>query len=110
MFVVAWYENRKVTVELYGKMLENGTTIDLESKVVREIKPDNAILYTLDPSLPKGMRQKGTEKRTGYVVDTYKVYKDSAGAEIKREKLWTTTYPAYQDEIVFNDGSADKKE
>ena len=110
VFVVAWYENRKVTVEIYGEMLENGTTIDLESKVVREIKPDNAILYTLDPTLPKGTRQKGTEKRTGYVVDTYKVYKDAAGAEVKREKLWTTTYPAYQDEIVFNDGSADKKE
>jgi len=110
VFVVAWYENRKVTVEIYGQMLENGTTIDLESKVVREIKPDNAILYTLDPTLPKGTRKKGTEKRTGYVVDTYKVYRDSTGAEVKREKMWTTTYPAYQDEILFNDGSADKKE
>jgi len=110
VFVVAWYENRKVTVEIYGQMLADGMTIDLESKVVREIKPDNAILYTLDPSLPRGTRKKGTEKRTGYVVDTFKVYKDSSGAEMKREKLWTTTYPAYQDEILFNDGSADKKE
>lgn len=110
VFVVAWYENRKVTVEIYGEMPQDGTTIDLESKVVREIKPDNAILYTLDPSLPKGTRQKGTEKRTGYVVDTFKVYKDASGAEVRRDKLWTTTYPAYQDEIVFNDGSADKQE
>ena len=106
VFVVAWYENQEVTVEIYGQMLEDGMTIDLESTVTREIKPDNDVKYTLDTSLPVGTRKAGTKKRTGYVVDTYKVYKDSAGEEFKREKLWTTTYPAYQDEILFNDGSA----
>ena len=105
VFVVAWYENQQVTVEIYGQMLENGMTIDLESKVTRTVKPSDELLYTFDASLPVGTRQFGREKRTGYEVDTYKVYKDSTGKEIERKKLWTTTYRASQKEILYNDGS-----
>ncbi|MBQ2991899.1 MAG: G5 domain-containing protein, partial [Clostridia bacterium] len=75
---------------------------------IRTIKPSDEILYTYDESLPRGSRQAGRKKRTGYVVDTYKVYRDASGAEIDREKLWTTTYRATQDEILFNDGSQQK--
>ena len=102
VFVVAWYENQTVTVELYGKMLEDGVSIDLESETVQTIKPSDEVLYTLDESLPKGTRKAGRQKRTGYVVDTYKVYKDSEGNELRREKLWTTTYRATQQEILYN--------
>jgi len=105
VFVVAWYEDQTVTVEIYGQMLENGMTIDLESKVVKTIKPSDELLYTYDASLPVGTRQFGREKRTGYEVDTFKVYKDSEGNEIERRKLWTTTYRASQKEILYNDGS-----
>ena len=107
VFVVAWYENQKVTVEIYGQMLPDGMTIDLESKVTRTIKPSDELLYTFDASLPVGTRQFGREKRTGYEVDTFKVYKDSAGNEIERKKLWTTTYRASQKEILYNDGSSE---
>lgn len=107
VFVVAWYENQSVTVEIYGELLEDGGRIDLESEVTQTIKPSNDILYTLDPSLPLGTRKAGRSKRTGYVVDTYKVYKDAAGNETRREKLWTTTYRATQQEILYNDGSAE---
>ena len=102
VFVVAWYEAQQVTVEIYGHMLENGMTIDLESTVTQTIKPSDGVLYTLDESLPVGTRKAGRSKRTGYVVDTYKVYKDSEGNEIRREKLWTTTYRAQQDEILYH--------
>ena len=105
VFVVAWYKDQEVTVEIYGQMLENGMTIDLESKVVRTIKPSDELLYTFDASLPVGTRQFGREKRTGYEVDTFKVYKDGSGNEVERKKLWTTTYRASQKEILFNDGS-----
>ena len=102
VFVVAWYADREVTIEIYGQMLENGMTIDLESETVKTIKPSDELLYTLDESLPEGTRQFGRTKRTGYVVDTYKVYKDSEGNEIDRVKLWTTNYPASQKEILYH--------
>jgi len=103
VFVVAWYANQEVTVEIYGQMLPDGQTIDLESTVVKTVKPSDEILYIEDESLPVGTTKSGRQKRTGYVVDTYKVFKDSAGEEIRREKLWTTTYRATQEEILFND-------
>ena len=110
VFVIAWYEDQTVTVQIYGKLLPNGQTIDLESEVIKTIKPDDAVLYTLDTSLPVGTRKAGRKKRTGYVVDTYKVYKDVSGNIIERKKLWTTTYRAMQDEILYNDGSGSSKE
>ena len=110
VFVIAWYENQTVTVQIYGRLLPNGQTIDLESEVIKTIKPDDAVLYTLDTSLPVGTRKAGRKKRTGYVVDTYKVYKDASGNVTERKKLWTTTYRAMQDEILYNDGSGSSKE
>ncbi|MBR3796060.1 MAG: VanW family protein [Clostridia bacterium] len=110
VFVVAWYENQKVTVEIFGQIPEDGTTIDLESKVIRTIRPSDDLLYTYDASLPVGTRQFGREKRTGYEVDTYKVYRNAAGEEIERQKLWTTTYRASQKEILYNDGSGGEKQ
>ena len=102
IFVVAWYADQAVTVEIYGQLLENGQSIDLYSEVIKTLTPSNDILYTLDESLPVGTRKAGRQKRTGYVVDTYKVYKDSEGNEIRREKLWTTTYRATQEEILYH--------
>ncbi|MFR6025581.1 MAG: hypothetical protein ACLUMK_03235 [Christensenellales bacterium] len=43
-------------------------------------------------------------------MDTYKVYKDADGNVAERQKLWTTTYRAMQDEILYNDGSGAAKE
>ncbi len=106
MFIVAWYENQQVTVQVYGKLLPNGQSIDLESEVIKTIKPDDEVVYTLDKSMPVGTRKQGRKKRTGYVVDTYKVYKDASGNVIEKKKLWTTTYRAMQNEILYNDGSA----
>ena len=102
VFVVAWYENQKVTVEIYGEMLADGAKIELESQTVQTIKPSDEVLYKQDESLPAGTHKAGRQKRTGYVVDTYKVYLDAEGNETKREKLWTTNYPASQQEILYN--------
>ena len=102
VFIVAWYADRTVTVEVYGEMLPDGQTIDLFSETVKTITPSDEVLYVQDESLPAGTRKAGRSKRTGYVVDTYKVYKNAAGEEISREKLWTTTYRATQKEILYN--------
>lgn len=102
VFIVAWYADQTVTVEVYGKMLSDGRSIELYSETTKTIKPSDDVLYTLDESLPVGTRKAGRKKRTGYVVDTYKVYMDAQGGEIERKKLWTTTYRATQDEILYH--------
>ena len=102
VFLIAWYENRKVTVEVYGRLPEDWASIDLESQTVRTTKPGNETIYTLDESLPIGTRQQGHTKHTGYLVDTYKIWKDAEGNVLRREKLWTTDYPATQNEILYH--------
>ena len=110
VFVVAWYANQEVTVEIYGKMLDDGMTIDLESTVTKTIKPSDEVIWVEDESLPVGTTKAGRQKRTGYVVDTYKVYKDAQGNETGRKMLWTTTYRATQEEILFNDNKDEEVE
>ena len=102
VFIRAWYEDRQVTVEVYGLLPVDYSRIDLFSETIQTIKPSDDVLYTLDESLPLGTRQAGHSKRTGYLVDTYKVYYDIEGNELRREKLWRTDYPATQQEIVYH--------
>ena len=102
IFIRAWYDKYQVTVEIYGLIPDGFARIDLESETVKTIKPSDDVLYTLDESLPLGTRQQGHSKRTGYIVDTYKVYYDAEGNVINRIKLWTTNYPATQQEIVYH--------
>lgn len=109
VFVVAWYADREVTVEIYGRMLDNGMTIDLESTVTKTMKPSDEVIWVEDESLPVGQTKAGRQKRTGYVVDTFKVYKDAQGNELERKKLWTTTYRAQQEEMLFNDNKDEDK-
>ena len=102
VFLMAWYEDRHVTVEVYGHLPDGFASIDLASTTVKTTKPPPGTLYTLDETLPLGTRQAGRSRHTGYLVDTYKVYYAADGQEIRREKLWTTDYPASQDEILYH--------
>lgn len=101
VFIIAYFADQKVTVEVYGHLLESGVSIELASDLIRTLKPSDEVLYTQDTSLPAGTSKAGRKKRTGYVVDTYKVYyKD--GVETERSLLWRTTYKSSQKEILYN--------
>ena len=52
-------------------------------------------------TLPAGTVQEKKKARTGYVVETYKVYRQN-GAETRREWLCTSTYPMIQQVIEYN--------
>jgi len=101
VFIVAWFADQKVTVELYGKKLAAGRTIDLVSVTTRETQPSNEVIHTRSPDLPPGTSRVAKEKRTGYVVETYKVYYQN-GVEAERSQLWRTEYKPIQKEIFFN--------
>ncbi len=104
IFIVANYANRKVTVEIYGKMLDEGVTIDLVSETTYVKEPPSEPLYVYNASLPVGQEKVTVKARTGYTVETYKVWYKN-GKEIKREKLHTSHYKMYQKTIEYNDGS-----
>ena len=101
IFIVAYYQNRKCTVEIYGASLGAGESRDLISQVVDVTEPPAEPLMELNTALPFGTTQEKKKPRTGYVVDTYKIYKRN-GTEYKREKLCTSVYRVIQQVIEYN--------
>ena len=101
VFIVAFYQNRKCTVELYGATPGAGQSIALATKIVSTTYPPQEALYQQNPLLPPGTVQELKKARTGYVVETYRVYQRN-GAEYKRELLCTSTYKMIQQVIEYN--------
>ena len=58
-------------------------------------------IYEQNPELPPGTVQEKKKPRTGYVVDTYRVYRHN-GVEYRREKLCTSNYQMIQQVIEYN--------
>lgn len=103
IFIVANYANQKVTVEIYGRKLEDGMTIDLVSETTYKKAPPDEPKYVYNASLKAGTEKVTVKARTGYTVVTYKVWYKN-GQEVKREKLHTSNYKMYQKTIEYNDG------
>ena len=101
VYIVAWYEDRKVTVELYGKSLGDGISIDLESRVVQTLDAPKGVKEEQNPALPRGTRKTTVKARKGYVVETWQVWK-RGGVEYERKLLCTSRYNAYQETVEYN--------
>ena len=101
IFIVAYYSNRKVTVELYGMTLGDGVTIELESVTTYTREPPSDPVYVQNTSLPPGTQKTTIEARTGYTVETWQVWYQN-GQEVGRTLLCTSNYRMYQQTIEWN--------
>ncbi len=101
VFIVAYYERRNCTVELYGAGLGAGETIELSTRTVSVTEPPADPIYEQNPELPPGTVQEKKKARTGYEVETYKVYLHN-GVEYRRELLCTSVYRMIQQVIEWN--------
>lgn len=101
VFIVARYENKKITVEMYGMRSYAGESIALETRTLRETPPEPEPEYRENPELPPGTQQVKRKARTGYLVQTDRVYLRD-GQEIRREKLCTSDYRAIRQLIEFH--------
>ena len=102
MYIAAWYEDQTVTVEVYGITLGDGVTIELSSETTYTKAPTETI-YTYNGNLAVGTQQLLRKPRTGYSVQTYKIWlKD--GVEIAREELYKSEYRMINEEYEYNDG------
>lgn len=101
VFIVASYEKRSLIVEFYGMLSSPGESIRLEAVQVSSEAPPREPIMQQNPALPFGTQQELKPARTGYVVDTYRVFLRN-GAEIRREKLFTSRYRMVQQVIEYN--------
>lgn len=102
IFLIAYYKDRKMSAEIWGMSLGEGVTIDLKSQVIKTTEPPYESKYVYNAELPYGTQKTTVKARTGYVVETDKVWYKN-GEEIKRELLHTSTYKAYQQVIEYNE-------
>ena len=101
IFIVAGYNKRQVTVNIYGKTLGAGVKIDLEGELIRTIPQPEGTNYVVNASLAPGETKKTVTGRKGYEVNTWKVWYQG-NRETKRELLFKTTYKAYQETVEYN--------
>ena len=101
VFIAAWYEKRKCTVEIYGAVMSGGQSIDLDTQLMDTIPPPEEPIMERNPALEPGTVREKKKARTGYLVDTYKVYKRN-GREVKRELLCISDYKMIQQVIEYN--------
>ena len=101
VFLIAYYDKRQVTVELFGMRTGPGESVMLETEVTGSTVPPYEPLMQPNPSLAPGTQQELKKARTGYTVDTYRVYLRD-GVAYRREKLFTSRYPMVQQVIEYN--------
>jgi len=79
-----------VTVEIYGKQLDKGVTIDVIG-VVTSTTPSAGVEYIADPTLPVGTTKVVREPHDKIIAECYQIfYKD--GVETSRVLVDTSTY------------------
>ncbi len=101
VFLIAHYEKRQMTVEVYGMRTGPGESVTLETQVTDTRVPPNEPVMQPNPSLAPGTQQELKKARTGYTVDTFRVYFRD-GVAYRREKLFTSRYAMVQQVIEFN--------
>ncbi len=101
----SYYKDRHITMEIYGRPVDDGMTIKIEGVVTGRSSPGAAI-YTANPAAPVGSKTTVKSAHDYITAKCYKVYyKD--GVEVKRELAFTSTYPAIRAEISVGVKAAD---
>ena len=92
LYIVAYLrEDKRVLVEIYGRLLPDGSYIKIEAKTTRKISPgEPERIY--NPVIPKGQEVVVSEARTGYKAEAYRVYYSADDVELKREFLCSSYY------------------
>ena len=101
IFIIAYYQQRKCTAEIYGASLGPGEAIDLTTQIISTTYPPDTPLYEQNSQLAPGTQQEKKKARVGYVVETYRVYKRN-GVEYNQDLLCTSTYKMIQQVIEYN--------
>ena len=93
-----------VTIEWYGLTLNAGEEVRLEAEKTGETKPGEPI-YRPNNTLPAGRRFLIQEQAAGEDWTCFLVYTHS-GREYRRETVFTTSYPARERIIEYNEEGA----
>ena len=99
IYIVGKYTDTTVTFTMYGRPLEDGITIEMESEHLGTRSP-GAAKVTVDPTKPTTYEETVVSALNGYDIRVYKVWFDAEGNEIRRVVDHTDAYPTRRAEII----------
>ena len=103
LYIVAYLrEDKRVVIEIYGKLMPEGNYIKIEAKTTRTIKPGEPTMV-YNPQLAHGEQVVVNEARTGYKAEAYRVYYGPGDIELKRELLCSSYYREANARIEYGD-------
>lgn len=96
----AFYADREVTVQIYGRPVADGMKIKIENKII-STTPAGPAEYVADPLLPAGTINPVSIRKAhdAITAECYKVFYDASGNEVKRELVCTSYYRALCEKI-----------
>ena len=92
-------DEKRVVFGLFGKVLPNGETIEIDAETTGTI--DYETVYQASLSLLPGTTSVVQKGKNGYTAVAYKVRKDADGNTISRELLCKSTYKATNEIIEY---------
>ena len=92
IYIVAYLNSEKrLYVEIYGKLLDDGMYITIEGKTTKTIPMPDAV-RTYNSQLMPGEEVVVKEGHKGYKATAYRIYHSADGTELRREVLCTSYY------------------
>lgn len=92
-------DDKRVRIGVFGKLLPNGETIEIEAQTTGTIDYDT--VYQPSLSLAPGTTNVTQKGKNGYTAVAYKVRKDANGNTISRELLCKSSYKATNQVIEY---------
>lgn len=89
--IVGWNNSKKVVFQVYGRKLETGVTIELDSKITESIPVTAEPTERFNPEVAPGETVEVRHAYTGHKVTAFKIWKKD-GVEFKREVAFLSVY------------------
>lgn len=97
VYIQNYVSGNSLVCQIFGKNSDS-QNIEIYTKT---ISVSQAIPQKVEKGdLPVGKEEVDKPSRNGYVIETYRIYKDKNGKQIKKEKVATSNYPK-QNGIIF---------
>ena len=107
VYIKSYVLGSSVVTEIYGSSKDK-KNIEISTNIDSVLEP--TVKKVEDPTIEKDKEQVLENGRNGYTVSTYRIYKDSNGNIIEKEKIYTSYYPKKQKVIAVGTKEVEKIE
>ena len=97
VYIQNYVTGGSIVCQVFGSKVDE-QNIEIQTKTISVSQATPQKVEKSD--LPAGKEEVDKASRNGYVVETYRIYKDKNGKQIKKEKIATSSYPK-QNGVIF---------